>query len=92
VFDVLVSCKALDEGMNVPEAAVAIIASSTASHRQRIQRLGRVLRPAPGKDHALIYTLFATRQEQKRLMNEEESLDGVAGVRWATANREASNG
>jgi superfamily II DNA or RNA helicase len=92
VYDVLVSCKALDEGMNVPETAVAIIASSTASHRQRIQRLGRVLRPAPGKDHALIYTLFATQQERKRLTNEEESLDGVAEVRWATANREASDG
>jgi superfamily II DNA or RNA helicase len=71
IFDVLVSCRALDEGMNVPETTVAIIASSTASHRQRIQRLGRVLRPARGKDHAIIYTLFATEQEQKRLANEE---------------------
>ena len=78
VFDVLVSCRALDEGMNVPETTVAIIASSTASHRQRIQRLGRVLRPARGKDHAIHYTLFATEQEQRRLANEEASLEGVA--------------
>jgi superfamily II DNA or RNA helicase len=92
VFDVLVSCRALDEGMNVPETAVAIIASSTASHRQRIQRLGRVLRPAPGKDHATIYTLFATEQEKNRLTNEESRLEGVAGVQWATGTREATNG
>lgn len=39
-FDVL-SCRALDEGMNVPETTVAIVASSGASSRQRIQRLGR---------------------------------------------------
>jgi len=92
VFDVLVSCRALDEGMNVPETAVAIIASSTASHRQRIQRLGRVLRPAPGKDHATIYTLFATEQEKTRLANEETRLEGVANVQWATGTREANNG
>jgi superfamily II DNA or RNA helicase len=92
VFDVLVSCRALDEGMNVPETAVAIIASSTASHRQRIQRLGRVLRPAPGKGHAMIYTLFATEQEQKRLANEEAQLEGVAGVQWATGTREERHG
>ena len=45
VFDILVTCRALDEGMNAPETSVAIIASSTSSSRQRIQRLGRVLRP-----------------------------------------------
>ena len=64
VFQVLVSRRALDEGMNVPETEVGIIASSTASTRQRIQRLGRVLRPAPGKDHALVYTLYATEVEE----------------------------
>jgi superfamily II DNA or RNA helicase len=91
-FDVLVSCRALDEGMNVPETAVAIIASSTASHRQRIQRLGRVLRPSRGKDKAVIYTLFATEQERRRLASEEESLEGVASVQWATGTRQEQHG
>src|SRR5207245_1290376 len=54
LFDALVTCRALDEGMNAPETTVAVIASSTSSARQRIQRLGRVLRPAPGKTHATI--------------------------------------
>jgi superfamily II DNA or RNA helicase len=88
VFDVLISCRALDEGMNVPETAVAVIASSTASQRQRIQRLGRVLRPARGKDKATIYTLFATEQERIRLANEAERLEGVAKILWATGSRE----
>jgi len=91
-FDVLVSCRALDEGMNVPETAIAIIASSTASHRQRIQRLGRVLRPSRGKDKALIYTLFITEQEKKRLATEEGRLEGVASVLWATAKRQEQHG
>jgi len=92
VFDVLVSCRALDEGMNVPETAVAVIASSTASHRQRIQRLGRVLRPSRGKDKAVIYTLFATVQEEKRLQNEAARLEDVASVAWATGSRGAKHG
>jgi superfamily II DNA or RNA helicase len=92
IFDVLVSCRALDEGMNVPETTVAIIASSTASHRQRIQRLGRVLRPSRGKDKAVIYTLFATEQEKKRLATEESRLEGVASVQWATGTRQEKHG
>jgi superfamily II DNA or RNA helicase len=82
VFDVLVCCRALDEGMDVPEASVAVIASSTASHRQRIQRLGRILRRAKNKEAATVYTLFATNEEQRRLLSEENELEGVTSVMW----------
>lgn len=84
-FDVLVCCKALDEGINVPETEVGILASSTASSRQRIQRLGRLLRPAPGKDSAIIYTLFATKEEQDRLRVEEKHLQGITNTNWKRA-------
>jgi len=82
VFDVLVCCRALDEGMNVPETAVAVIASSTASTRQRIQRLGRVLRPAKGKNRAIIYTLYATEGEERRLRREQLNIGDFASVSW----------
>jgi superfamily II DNA or RNA helicase len=75
--------------MNVPETTVAVIASSTASQRQRIQRLGRVLRPAKGKTKALIYTIFATEQERQRLANEAARLEGVAEVIWTAGKRQA---
>jgi superfamily II DNA or RNA helicase len=84
-FQVLVSCRALDEGVNVPETEVGIIASSTASTRQRIQRLGRVLRPAPGKDHATVYTLYATEIEERRLAKEAERIEAASSVRWQKA-------
>lgn len=84
-FQILVSCRALDEGVNIPEAEIGIIASSTASLRQRIQRLGRVLRPAPGKSAATVYTLFATSVEEERLKNEAEGLVGTAKVTWRRA-------
>src|SRR5690606_36301 len=63
VFDVLVTCKALDEGADIPEVEVGIIASATASSRQRIQRLGRVLRRQPKKELATIYTIYVTDAE-----------------------------
>jgi superfamily II DNA or RNA helicase len=84
-FDVLVTCRALDEGTNVPETTVAIIASSTSSTRQRIQRLGRVLRPAPGKTRATIYTIFATEIEKARLTREAMTLLEADGVSWRRA-------
>ncbi len=88
VFDVLVTCRALDEGFNVPETQVAIIASSTASSRQRIQRLGRVLRPAPGKKEALIYTVYATSLEQERLLKEASTLTEISSITWMRGFRQ----
>lgn len=84
-IDVLVTCRALDEGFNVPETEVGIIAASTATLRQRIQRLGRVVRPAKNKAGASIYTLVATGPEIQRLKEEEAHLDGVATVTWSRA-------
>lgn len=84
-IDVLVTCRALDEGFNVPETQIGIIAASTATRRQRIQRLGRILRPAKGKEAATIYSLVATEPEVDRLREEERTLEGVADVVWSRA-------
>lgn len=81
-LDVLVTCRALDEGFNVPETEVGIIAASTATRRQRIQRLGRILRPAAGKNGAVVYTLVATGPEVGRLKEEEEDISDIATVTW----------
>lgn len=84
-IDVLVTCRALDEGFDVPETEIGIIAASTATRRQRIQRLGRVLRPSKGKEGATIYSLVTTAPEIGRLKEEEERLEGVAEVSWGRA-------
>lgn len=52
----LVSSKVLDEGLDVPEAEIAIVVGGTASQRAHAQRVGRVLRPGPGK-RAHVYEL-----------------------------------
>ena len=82
VVDVLVTCRALDEGANIPETQLAIVAAATASQRQRIQRLGRVLRPAVGKSRATVFTLFATEVEKRRLEEEQANLDEFVDISW----------
>lgn len=54
----LVGCRCLDEGIDVPEASVGVVLSGSAVARQRIQRLGRVLRAAPGKEAACLYYIY----------------------------------
>ena len=82
VFNVLVTCRALDEGVNSPETSVAVIVSSTASLRQRIQRLGRALRPAANKKRARIYTIYLTKAEEDRLIDEAGDLVGAGEITW----------
>jgi superfamily II DNA or RNA helicase len=82
---VLVSCRALDEGFNVPETEIGIIAASTATYRQRVQRLGRVLRPATDKKRAIIYSIVASAPEIRRLATEAEDLKEIAKVEWSRA-------
>ena len=80
VSKVLVTCTALDEGLNVPDIDVAIIVSQTMSNRQRIQRLGRALRK--GKDLAEIYTLYIGEEEKSFLIKEFSNLKEITSFRW----------
>jgi len=53
-FSVLVANRVLDEGVDVPEAKVAVIIGGQASTRQATQRLGRILRRS-GSARATLY-------------------------------------
>jgi superfamily II DNA or RNA helicase len=55
---VLVAPRTLDEGIDVPDASLAMIAAGTRVKRQTIQRIGRVLRRAPGKETAKVVKLY----------------------------------
>ncbi|MBG9797117.1 DEAD/DEAH box helicase family protein [Brevibacillus laterosporus] len=56
----LIAIKCLDEGVNIPKIKVAFILSSTTNPKEYIQRRGRVLRLAKGKDYAEIYDFITT--------------------------------
>ena len=57
-YPVLVTSKVLNEGVDVPAANVGIVVSGSGSVREHVQRLGRILRPAPGKT-ALLYEMIS---------------------------------
>ena len=82
-LNVLVSCTALDEGFDMPEADGAMILSASSSKRQRIQRMGRVLRITANKENALIVTVYSSKTEFTKLREESNryKLEGVP-VKW----------
>lgn len=55
----IIASDVLNEGVDVPDANVAIILAGSASHREYVQRLGRILRPKDGK-RATLYELVTT--------------------------------
>ena len=57
-YPVVVTSRVLNEGVDVPEANVAIVLSGTGSMREHVQRLGRILRARPGK-LAVLYEVVA---------------------------------
>ncbi len=57
-YPVIVSSRVLNEGVDVPEAGVAMVLSGTGTRREYIQRLGRILRPLEGK-RAVLYEIIA---------------------------------
>jgi len=57
-YSVIATSKVLNEGINVPEANVAIVLSGSGSSREYTQRLGRILRQKEGK-FAILYELIS---------------------------------
>lgn len=57
-YPVLVTSKVLNEGVDVPEANIGIVVSGSASIREHVQRLGRILRAKEGKQ-ARLYELVS---------------------------------
>ena len=73
----LIAIKCLDEGVNIPSIKTAFIMASTTNPKEYIQRRGRVLRLADGKEYAEIYDFITlprpidevsslTKEEMKR--------------------------
>lgn len=57
MYRAIVTSKVLNEGIDVPEAKVAIVLGGTSSAREYIQRLGRVLRKR-GNRHAVLFEVI----------------------------------
>jgi superfamily II DNA or RNA helicase len=56
-YPIVATSRVLNEGVNVPEANVAVVLSGSGSVREHVQRLGRVLRKAGDKE-AVLYEVI----------------------------------
>ena len=70
----LSSVQALNEGFNVPDCSLAIIAGSTSTKRTFIQQLGRVVRKTPDKE-AIIINLYTPNSQEEVWM--KKRLEGI---------------
>jgi superfamily II DNA or RNA helicase len=78
----LVAGRVLNEGVDVPDASVAIVVSGSASTREYVQRLGRVLRPKPGQ--AVLYEIVSRGTSESRAARARRPRPlGGGRQRWA---------
>lgn len=68
----LVAIKCLDEGVNIPRIQTAFILASTTNPKEYIQRRGRVLRKAEGKEYAEIYDFVTLPRDLEDVPNYTE--------------------
>jgi superfamily II DNA or RNA helicase len=59
-YRAIVTSKVLNEGVDVPEAKIAVVLGGSASAREYVQRLGRVLRKR-GNTQAVLYEVIARK-------------------------------
>ena len=66
-YKTLVASHVLNEGVDVPDARIAIILSGTGSTREYVQRLGRVLRKGTEKNkQAILYEVITEDTSEER--------------------------
>lgn len=80
----LVACKSLDEGLDLPEVDAAVLASSTQSVRQRIQRIGRTLRRGHDDKRSIVISLHVQGTgDTNSFENDRDVFGGIAGLHRA---------
>lgn len=77
----LVAMKCLDEGVDVPPTRTAYFLASSGNPREFVQRRGRVLRRAEGKEYATLYDLVS--MPPRSFVNQGSSHPDWAAVRAA---------
>lgn len=71
----LVAMKCLDEGVDVPNTHTAYFLSSSSNPREFIQRRGRILRKAPGKNYSYIHDLIAVPPTKGAILRDSSTFE-----------------
>lgn len=78
VFRVIVTSKVLNEGIDVPSAKIAIVLSGSASPREHLQRLGRILRRGKGRRTAVLYEVVSSATAETNVSSRRRKSDAYA--------------
>src|ERR671921_1391566 len=73
-YRAIIASDVLNEGVDVPDAGVAVILAGSASRREYVQRLGRILRPREGKREILYELVTAQTGEEFTARRRKEAL------------------
>lgn len=90
VYTKLATGRVLNEGVDVPDASVAIVLSGSGTRREYVQRLGRILRPKAGE--AVLYELVTRDTAEPRVARRRrQAVTGTTGepADWVAAEAEA---
>lgn len=92
-LQVVVAPRVLDEGVDVPDAEVAIVLAAFRTRRQMIQRLGRVLRlKDDGRPARLVIAFSRDTREDPAMGAQEDFLREVTGVARSVTTVDATTG
>ena len=76
---VLCSTKALNQGLDVPDASVGIVCGLTSKALSMIQRVGRLIRFQEGKQ-GKIYILYVENSQEEKWL--KSSVRGLKNITW----------
>ncbi|MEM7117331.1 MAG: DEAD/DEAH box helicase [Chloroflexota bacterium] len=71
-YRAIVTSKVLNEGVDVPEAKIAVVLGGSATAREYVQRLGRVLRKQ-GNAEAILYEVIARKTVDESIAQRRRS-------------------
>lgn len=77
-FHAIATSKVLNEGIDVPSAKIAIILSGSASPREHLQRLGRILRKGGGRTTAVLYEVVTSATTETNVSSRRRKSDAYA--------------
>jgi len=84
----LLTCRVLDEGLDVPAIDAALLVASTQSKRQRIQRIGRALRKGDGNKRPMVITLHVPGTTDANVTADDHELFGDAAKIYSVSEHD----
>lgn len=73
-YKTIAASHVLNEGVDVPEASIAVLLSGSGSTREYIQRLGRVLRRGDSQKRAILYEVVAEETAEEGVSRRRRGL------------------